>query len=200
MIHTLNLSYNIDDAVEYLDILNSKFDNLHWWYTKHHCDPRGINDTSRLTDIHGWGLQTIYDDKMFPYHIDIDPHDEGPEFFKDTDLVFGFFKNIKDQFVDVYRSFLLHFPPGHYIGNWEAGGDPHGKIFIPIVTNSQVTISSFNKEETQTVELEVGKIYFFDMTKVRGEFKNSSDKEISFIIFKIPENTFNHVLTLQGKV
>jgi hypothetical protein len=38
------------------------------------------------------------------------------------------------------------------------------------------------------------------MTKVRGEFKNSSDKEISFIIFKIPENTFNHVLTLQGKL
>ena len=107
MIHTLNLTYNKFDAITYYKKLQNNFKHLHWHYTKDHCDPSGIGTKNHMKNVHGWGLQTIYSDTTFPYHCDIDPHDEGPEYFKDTDLVFGFFKEIKDKFVNPYRSLQI---------------------------------------------------------------------------------------------
>jgi hypothetical protein len=148
-----------------------------------------------MDNVSGWGLQTIYADLRFPYHCDIDPHDEGPEYFKDTELVFGFFKDIKDKFVDPYRSFLMTFPAKHKIGKWLPGGPPHGKVFIPIVTNDSTTITDLTND--QTVVLEVGKSYMFDMTTNYGELKNDGDSDITFITFNVPEKTFNHVLSIR---
>jgi hypothetical protein len=187
------MSYNVNEAVDYFNILTNNFQNLHWKYREHHCDPRGIEDKNMMDDICGWGLQTIYNDPDFPYHGDIDPHDEGPEYFKDTPLVFGFFKRIKEQFVDPYRSFLMTFPPNHYIGKWLPGGIPHGKIFIPIVTNNQTTISDLTTR--QEVLFELGKVYMFDMTSHYGEFKNKGDSSITFITFNVPAVTFNNILS-----
>lgn len=194
MIHTLNLPYNEVEAIEYYRELQKNFKNLHWHYTKDHCDPRGIENKNRLDDVHGWGLQTIYDDPEFPYHCDIDPHDEGPEYFKDTPLVFGFFKEIKDKFVNPYRSFLMTFPKHHGIGRWLPGGPPHGKVFIPIITNDNTTITDLTNN--QTVKLKIGKIYMFDMTVNYGEFKNDGDSAITFITFNIPSDTFKYVLNI----
>jgi hypothetical protein len=193
MIHTLNITYNISDAVDYFEILKSDFQKLHWKYREHHCDPRGIEDKNVMDNIHGWGLQTIYADPMFPYHCDIDPHDEGPEYFKDTALVFGFFKELKNKFLKPYRSFLMTFPPKHYIGKWLPGGPPHGKVFIPIVTNNKTAIIDLTNN--QIVPFKLGKIYMFDMTTDYGEFKNDGDTEITFITFNIPADTFHHILS-----
>lgn len=193
MIYTLNVTYNIDEAVSYFNKLKNDFSHLSWGYRTHHCDPRGISNNNDMSDVTGWGLQTIYADLDFPYHGDIDPHDEGPEYFKDTALVFGFFKKIKSQFEDTYRSFLMSFPPNNYIGKWTPGGLPHGKVFIPITTNSKATITDLTNN--QTIALELGKIYLFDMTTSCGELKNDGDTEISFITFNIPSNTFDHVLS-----
>jgi hypothetical protein len=194
MIHTLNLTYNSLDALDYYLELQTNFKSLHWHYTNDHCDPRGIESKNHLDNVHGWGLQTIYADTTFPYHCDIDPHDEGPEYFKDTPLVFGFFKEIKTRFVNPYRSFLMTFPAHHRIGKWLPGGPPHGKVFIPIVTNNQTTITDLTNN--QKVRLEVGKIYMFDMTVNYGEFSNDGNSEITFITFNIPANTFEHVLSI----
>jgi hypothetical protein len=194
MIYTLNLTYNVEEAKEYLNALQKDFMHLHWYYEKNHNDPRGIGSKNNLNDIHGWGLQTIYADLSFPYHCDIDPHDEGPEYFKDTELVFGFFKKLKEQFVKPYRSFQMTFPPNCYIGKWIPGGPAHGKVFIPITTNDNCILVS----EHGTVNLELGKIYLFDMTTYPGEFKNNGDAEISFITFNIPADTFEHTLNLKG--
>jgi len=193
MIHTLNLTYNIFDAIEYYKKLQNNFKQLHWHYTKDHCDPRGIGTKNHMDNVHGWGLQTVYSDITFPYHCDIDPHDEGPEYFKDTDLVFGFFKEIKDKFVNPYRSFLMTFPAQHNIGRWLPGGPPHGKVFIPIITNRQATITDLTN--SQTVVLKEGNVYMFDMTTNYGEFKNEGDTAITFITFNVPADTFPHVLS-----
>lgn len=193
MIHTLNISYNIEEAIEYFNILTTDFQHLHWRWREHHCDPRGIEEKNMMDNIHGWGLQTIYADPDFPYHGDIDPHDEGPEYFKDTPLVFGFFKKIKNKFANPYRSFLMTFPPDHYIGKWLPGGPPHGKVFIPIITNDQTTIVDLTNN--QIVLFELGKVYMFDMTKNYGEFKNEGNSAITFITFNVPANTFKDLLS-----
>jgi hypothetical protein len=193
MIHLLNITYDVTDALKYFDILQKDFQKQRWGYREHHCDPRGIGSNNRMENVQGWGLQTIYADLEFPYHGDIDPHDEGPAYFKDTPLVFGFFKQIKDKFVNPYRSFLMTFPPRHYIGKWLPGGPAHGKVFIPIVTNEQATIVDLTTN--QTVKLEIGKIYMFDMTTSYGEFKNEGDTAITFITFNVPADTFKDLLS-----
>jgi hypothetical protein len=195
MIHTLQLTYNVFDAIEYYKELQRNFKHLHWHYTKDHCDTRDIGDKNRMDNVHGWGLQTIYADPTFPYHCDIDPHDEGPEYFKDTDLVFGFFKDIKSKFTNPYRSFLMTFPEKHNIGKWSPGGPPHGKVFIPIITNDATTITDLT--HNQTVLLKAGKVYMFDMTTSYGEFKNDGDSDITFITFNVPADTFRHTLSIR---
>jgi hypothetical protein len=147
-----------------------------------------------MDGVHGWGLQTIYADLSFPYHGDIDPHDEGPEYFKDTEMVFGFFKAIKDKFEQPYRSFLLTFPPKHYIGKWTPSGPPHGKIFIPIITNNNTVIVDLTND--RQVLFELGKIYLFDMTSSYGEFKNDGETGITFITFNIPQNSIKQTLSM----
>lgn len=200
MIYTLDLKYSVEEATNYIDELKKNFSHLHWGYNEHHCDPRGIGSKNRMDNVHGWGLQTIYADPEFPYHCDIDPHDEGYEYFKDTPMVFGFFKRLKELFKNPYRSFVMSFPPNHHIGRWKSGSGPaHGKVFVPIKTNNETAI--FSLEDTvQKVILEEGKIYLFDMTEHYGEIKNDGDSEITFITFNIPMESFNSALELKGIV
>lgn len=196
MIHTLNLKYNIEEAKEYLSILGRDYMHLHWNYRKDHNDPGSIDPKNFMDDVHGWGLQTIYDDPDFPYHCDIDPHNEEHMFFKDTPMVFGFFERLKSKFENPYRAFLMHFPSHHYIGKWLPTIPLHGKIFLPISTNKECFFVSY-ADKSNPVLFEEGNIYLFDMTEHYGEFHNNGDTEISFITFNVPKETFPNILNLK---
>ena len=185
MITTLELTYNPQDAVDYLKTLQTEYEHYHWYYVKDHNDLRSLGNHFSLKTMHGYGLQTIYGDLTFPYHCDIDPHDEGPEYFKDTALVFGFFKNIKDNFNDVFRSFVMTFEPGDYIGKWTAGVKPHTRIFIPLVTNGTDWLRAYDSNGYYNVIPEVGKIYTIDMldNTSYANIVNEGNANISFIMF-----------------
>lgn len=199
MIHTLDLTYNIQEARDYLEALNNEYQHLHWWYRKDHNEPAVIEAKNNMDQMHGWGLQTVYADPSFPYHCDLDPHDEGPEYFKDTAMVFGFFQRLKDQFHNPFRSFLMSFPPNQHIGKWLPTPPLHGKIFVPITTNNNTLLIS-HTNPLQTVVFELGKIYLIDTTTNYAEFKNNGDTEITFITFNIPQAAFDHALQLKGIV
>jgi hypothetical protein len=202
MIYTLELKVNLDYALDYTKQLNTNFKHLHWWYEKHHNDFRGLGDgiKNNMKNVNGWGLQTIYNDPQFPYHCDIDPHDEGYEYFKDTDLVFGFFKDLKSLFVNPYRSFLMNFPSNHYIGKWQSGsGGLHAKVFVPIISNNSTRLISYNPAQ-QVITLNPGSIYVFDMSEHHGELKNDGDTDITFITFNIPSPSIKPALLLRGIV
>ena len=185
MIKVHNSTYDVDAAIDYFKILKNSFEHYHWYFVKHHNDPRGIGDNLILDATHGYGLQTIYNDLTFPYHMDIDPHDEGPEYFKDTELVFGFFKDVKAQFSNVYRSFLLTIPPGNGIPKWSGGNTLHSKIIIPIETNDSQWLHYYS-DTVDKVSPELGKIYQIDMVKIYAGLINNGDTDISFIVFNIP--------------
>lgn len=199
MIHTLQLQYNTEEAREYLEILNKKYLKLQWFYKKHHNEPGVIESKNNMDNVSGWGLQTIYDDPTFPYHCDIDPHDETAEYFKDTLMVFGFFKRLKDLFINPYRSFLMNFPSNQYIGRWSPTKPLHGKIFLPIYSNTNFNLISY-AESNINITLKVGQIYLIDMTENCGELRNDGDSSISFITFNIMPETFDYVLNLKGTV
>lgn len=199
MIHTLNLTYDVSEAKNYLGTLQKEYNKLHWFYRKHHNEPRVIESKNNMDEVQGWGLQTIYDDQSFPYHCDIDPHDETSEYFKDTPMVFGFFKKLKDLFEQPYRSFLMCFPSRHHIGKWLPTKPLHGKIFLPIESNSQSFMISY-MDQKMYVPFELGKIYLIDMTTHHGEFRNEGDSHISFITFNVMPQTFNNILKLEGTV
>jgi len=197
MIHKLNLKYNADEAFEYFNTLKTNFSHLHWNYLEHHNEPTFIDPKNTIDDINGWGLQTIYDDPTFPYHPDLDPHDEGPEYFKDTPMVFGFFKRLKNLLKQPFRSFLISYPPNQKIGKWQSHLPKHVTIIIPIITNDKVCLIS-NQENTQTFILEKNNIYLLDTTKYPAEFQNNSQETVTIMIASVLLEYKQEILDMKG--
>ena len=185
MIKIIDLKFNVQDSIDYLNKLNSDYEHYHWHYVKHHNDPRSLGDNNSLKTMHGYGLQTVYEDTTFPYHCDIDPHDEGPEYFKDTELVFGFYKDIRTHFTDVFRSFIMTFKQGDHIGKWTGGTRKHYKIIIPIVSNNTAWLRGYKGDEVIKIVPEVGKIYQVEMVKNHAEILNEGEDDISFLVFNV---------------
>lgn len=184
MIKISNIKYNTDDANAYYNILETQYSKYKWHYVKHHNDPRSIGSNNNLYSMYGYGLQTIYADLKFPYHCDIDPHDEGPQYFKDTELIFGFFANLKSKFTNVYRSFLLTFGCNNYIGKWNPGSTNHIRCFVPISASTIPWLSYYESNVKHSIVPEVGKIYELDMIKNNYiEINNISETNVTFIMF-----------------
>lgn len=198
MIHDLNLHYDTNEALFYYQELKNNFSNLKWVYFDDHNNLSVIEAKNSMNKTAGWGLQTIYDDPDFPYHCDLDPHDEGPEYFKDTKMVFGFFEKTKKLFPEMFRSFLFVFQPKEYIGKWIPTLPEHDKIFIPINCNSDTKLISHGKE-TIIKTLRAGQILLLE-TKHYAEFRNDGDTESSFITFNVPVCHRQHCFNLTGKI
>ena len=195
----LDIIYDPKDAIDYFNILKDNFQHFHWGYRKHHNEPSVIDPKNFIDEMNGWGLQTIYSDPSFPYHCDLDPHDEGPEYFKDTPMVFGFFKRLKDMLFEPYRSFLFNWPAGQKLGKWQSHTPPHVSIIVPVITNSQVEVI-VHSNPVQHTYLEEGHIYLLDTNEYPAEFKNNSGEEITIIVVNVPLKYSQHVLNLTGTI
>lgn len=196
MIHKTNIHFDPIEAYEYYQILCRDFKHLHWGYLKDHNDPKFTDPKNKIDDMNGWGLQTIYNDPLFPYHCDLDPHDEGPIFFKPTPLIFGFAERLLALFQSPYRACLYVHPPKSHIDKWMAGGPPHGKIVVPISTNASTLLTSHNLPPTKIVPLP-GNIYLVE-TNVEAEIINNGLQDDVFISFNVPIDTFSAVLDTKG--
>lgn len=198
MIHELDLKYDVAESILYYKDLEKNFSKLKWIYFDDHNNLSVIEAKNSMNKTAGWGLQTIYDDPDFPYHCDLDPHDEGPEYFKDTKMVFGFFYRIRNLFPEIFRSFLFVFQPGEYIGKWIPTLPEHDKIFIPIDCNNQTIIVSHGNETTTKI-LEPGKILLLE-TKNYAEFRNDGDTASIFITFNVPVAYREYCRNLKGQI
>jgi hypothetical protein len=196
MIHTLNLTFDLEEAHQYHEILKTQYKHLHWVYKRDHNDPEMIDAKNFMDDVHGWGLQTIYADPTFPYHCDLDPHDEGHKYFKDTELVFGFFKKFKDRFENPYRSFLLTFPGGQYVDRWLPTPPPHCKIIMFLTTNPGMRLISHGTVP-MSFNPEAGKIYLVE-TDYDAEFRNNGTTDVTVLTFNVPREYIRKTLTLSG--
>lgn len=198
MIYELNLTYDPKDALDYYENLEKNYARLKWDHTRDHNDPAVIDKKNYLNGVYGWGLQTIFNDLDFPYHNDIDPHDEGPESFKNTVLVHGFVERLFSKFKQPYRSFLMSFPPKRYIGPWLPSGPRHVKIILPIVSNSEF---AFKIEATGEIKTNIvpGRVLMLDFTEKIAQY-NNGDTDIIGIVFNVPYEYREEILNLNEKI
>ena len=183
MILPINLEINLDEAIEYYNTLTENYQHLHWYYTKDHNEPSMIAAKNNLGKMHGWGLQTIYNDLTFPYHGDLDPHDEGPTYFKDTELVFGWSKKIMSLLKQPYRSFLLVYPSGDYLGPYDSTPPPHFRLYIPIISNDNAWLINSNTKEKYL--LKPGVVYL-NTFKNFTELRNDGDSDMVYMEVNSP--------------
>lgn len=194
----LNLTFNIDDAFEYLNILEKDFNHLSWVYRRDHNEPDMIDPKNNMDIVKGWGLQTIYDDLDFPYHCDLDPHNEGPKHFKDTPMVFGFFKRFKDMLKEPFRSFLFVWPSKQYIGKWMSHSPPH--VFVGLVLQTNKDCYAYSYESGEKVLLEAGNIYLLDTTQHPAELINDGEEDLIFIVSSVPVKYKQDLINLKGVI
>jgi hypothetical protein len=198
MIHVLDLTFDLNEAKNYYHTLENHYHHLKWEFRKDHNDPAMIDPKNMVDDVQGWGLQTIYSDPNFVYHCDLDPHDESYEYFKDTGLVFGFFKKVKEKFTNPFRSFLFKFPPNNYIDKAIPAGPPHCKIQIVLESNDKAKIVSHGIEKQEST-LIAGKIYLTD-TDQGWELWNNGDTDLILFNFNLPNEYILQTLLLKGTI
>jgi hypothetical protein len=198
MIQKLDLTYSVEEALEYYNTLENKFQKLKWHYYNDHNDPTHIDKKNNVNNFQGWGLQTIYSDLDFPYHPDIDPHDEDPEYFKDTPLIFGFAERVLRLFDEPHRSFLMIDYPKSYIGKWKSGNRLHFNIFVPIKCNKGIQIRSFT-DPIQKEIIEEGNVYLITSDN-DIEFKNIVETSNVFMFFAVPNKYLNDALSKKGMI
>jgi hypothetical protein len=116
-------------------------------------------------------------------------------YFKPTPLVFGFAERLLSIFPDPYRACLYVHAPTTHINRWEPGGPKHGKIVVPIKTNSKSLITCHTTPIVQ-VNPKLGIIYFIKPTHPL-ETINLGDADDVFIVFNIPEEHFEIVDNLK---
>jgi len=198
MIHVLDLSFNLDEGLEYYSILEKDYQHLKWEFRKDHNDLAMIDPKNMIDQLEGWGLQTTYSDPNFVYHCDLDPHDESYEYFKDTILVFGFFKRFKEKFNNPFRSFLFKFPPDNYIGETLSGGPGHCKILMVLQSNNQTKIISHGVEK-QEIIMETGKIYLIE-TNYKIEYRNDGDTISILLGTQVLNEEILKILSMKGSI
>lgn len=186
-----NLSININDALEYYNTLRNEHMDLHWYYTKDHNEPGIIDPKNNLGKMNGWGIQTVYSDLTFPYHGDADPHDEGPEFFKPTKLVFGWAEKILSLLKQPYRSFLLVYPSGDYLGPYDPCPPPHFRFYIPIVSNDNAWL--INTDTQERFLLEPGTVYLNTMEGFT-ELRNDGNSDMVYMQVDSPFQYLQSIL------
>lgn len=199
MIYKLNVTYDPQEALEYFEGLQQHYSNMSWDLVKDHNDPDVIDPKNNLHNIYGWGLQTIFNDLDFPFHSDIDPHNEGPDSFKNTKLVHGFAEKVLSTFNKPFRSFLMSFPPGSYIGPRFPHNPRHVEIIVPIITNSKFKFKMGNEQEQVYDNIEPGTMLMIDFPYKVSHY-NEGDSNVVGIIFKVLYEYKDEILKMNERL
>ena len=199
MIHKLNVTYDPQEALAYFEGLKTNYQHMSWDLVKDHNDPAVIDPKNNLNNIYGWGLQTIFNDLDFPFHSDIDPHDEGPESFKNTKLVHGFADKVLSTFKQPFRSFVFSFPPGSYIGPRFPHEPKHVEIIVPIKFNKEFKFKIDSDPEEIIDNIEPGTMLMIDFPYKVSHY-NEGNTEVVGLIFKVLYEYKDEILKMNKRI
>lgn len=191
MIHELDINFNFDDALSYYHTLEKDYQHLKWTTTS--IDDVNDAELHSLDGAFGWGIQSNLEDLTKPcppYNV----HKDGSSIYRDTELVFGFVKKLKDFFGPVRQLGIAGHPPGVNIKN-HIDNPEYFKIHIPLLSNDK---SYFNFEDRSYV-LEIGKIYLID-TELSHGTSNLGNTTRVHLLFKLPIAMKKQVLKLTGSI
>lgn len=189
MIIPLNIQFSMTELLDYYYTLEQSYQYLKF----NMIDDTKNNDKHMLKGVYGWGIQTNLENDNVPcppYHV----HKDGSDTYKDTKLMFGFAKKLKDFFPSIRQLGIAVHPPGTMISQ-HIDNDDYFKIHIPIKVNDN---SYFIFGEDKDVMLP-NKMYLVETKYMHGTH-NLGDTNRVHMLFKLPRVEFEDTLKLEGSL
>jgi len=179
LVKELDIRIDLSYALDYLNILESKFIHLRWDADDNLDSVRDADLQDHIDGVYGWGIQSNLSDLSIacpPYNI----HKEGSDIYRNTALVFGFAEQLLEIFPYARQMSIAAHPPGTKIRT-HIDSDTWLKIHIPLITNDQ---SYFIFKEEKFV-MSSGKVYLVNTT-VPHSTSNEGNTNRTHLFFKIP--------------
>jgi len=181
LVEELNIDFDIKEALDYLNLLETKYSYLRW-----NATPKNLKDTNdaelqeEINGVYGWGIQSNLNnlnEPCPPYHV----HKHGNEEYKDTELVFGFIEKIKKVFPNARQFSVAAHPRGTKIRRHK-DNSKYCKIHVPLITNDKAW---FIFDDSKLV-LTPGKFYLINTDKEHSTYNEGESIRRTHLFFKIP--------------
>lgn len=179
IISKLNLKIDVDAARQYYAELEKNFQHLKW------IAPVGP------VNLHGWSVHGIKN-KPAPWPF-MDPTNEPPglENYFNTELVFGWAKEILELFPYGYRAAIGESPPGTVIPAHIDLPETHlhmVRLQIPVYTNKECIWTTADGD----LNLEVGNAYIVDTSFEHGTRNFGTTRRVHFAMC-IPRSNIDDI-------
>lgn len=178
----LDINLDFDRLIDYYRQLENSWSHKKWTLDENVLDA-GKHEAKKA---YGWGLQSNLpnlNDTCPPYNVSKIKLD----YYRDTDLIFGYVKDLKDQFPQSTQWSVAGHPPGTKI-SLHTDSSNYLKVHIPIVTNDQ----AYFVFEDEKVVLETGKVYLINTLVLHGT-ENLGNTDRVHLFFKILSDKINTV-------
>ncbi len=179
-----NFKFSHSQLLEYYEEIVKEYQHLKW-------TPENTNQLSHsVSKMYSWAIQSNLKNvnkPCPPYDIKHDIETIGT-FDQSTDLMFGFGKLIVDAIPQIRQTVISVHPPGTIIQD-HIDNPEFLKIHIPITTDKD----SYFVFENQSYNLEEGKAYLINTTRLHGTI-NKGESDRAHFIFKIPINVVEQIL------
>lgn len=187
LVKELDIKIDLDEALEYLDILEKNFSHMKWLADESLTTVNDAEMQGNIKGVYGWGIQSNLEDLNAPcppYNI----HKNGGKVYRNTPLVFGFVDKILERFPSARQISIAAHPPGTKI-RVHTDSDNWLKIHIPLVTGEK----SYFQFEKETFVMEAGKAYLVNTAMPHGT-SNESDVTRIHLFFKISADQAQELL------
>lgn len=182
LVKPLDITFDLDYALEYLNTLESKFIHLRWDADNNLDTVKDAEYQDNITGVYGWGIQSNLTDLSVPcppYNI----HKNGTNEYCSTPLMFGFAEWLLEQFPYARQMSIAAHPQGTKIRT-HVDSDNWLKIHIPLITTDNSYFIFADKKFAMTP----GKMYLVN-TSVPHSTSNDGNGTRVHLFFKIPAGT-----------
>ena len=173
----LDITYNPEEAVEYFNILEKTYSHYKWKIDEDFLKLHEGQIGDYLDNLYGYSLRSPLDDLSVPYLPHNTALSAANPVWRDTELVFGFAKKIKDFFPGIRMMTVLGHPPTVGFGLHTDPAD-YFTIQIPIKTNPDAFFICGEKHN-----FKVGQVYLIETgIEEHGTRNEGTTDRIHFVI------------------
>jgi hypothetical protein len=181
LVKELDINFNLEYALEYLNILESKFNHLRWNVEDEINSVRDADLQDSIKGVYGWGIQSNLEDLNAPcppYNI----HKNSSDVYRNTPLVFGFAEQLLQMFPSARQLSIAAHPPGTKIRT-HTDTDTWLKIHIPLIS----TENSWFIFDDKKFYMKPGKMYLVNTSVPHSTNNEGTDTRIH-LFFKVPSD------------
>ena len=183
----LDITCDIEEIREYYETVVRDFDHLRWCPGDAEIEAGYGTLGHRVSGVFGWAIDHNGPDLHVPcppYNID----ERKFDFYRETDLNFGFIKKLKRAFPFAHGFSLATHPPGSYL-NYHIDQAEFIKVHIPIYTNDDAMFFYRGSEYNLKAD---GSIYLVN-TMIEHGTDNRGATNRAHLLFKV-DNTMSDVI------